>query len=91
MRPSLQYSQLRDIESDKIRERYKIEKKQVEEEEEESEDEGDSFGTKKTKEEETDDPVAREWRVLLDWYSWIGLREGPPSIFLLFTVPLIFY
>jgi hypothetical protein len=52
--------QLRDIESDKIRERYKIEKKQVEEEEE-SEDEEDSFGPKKNKEEDLDDPVARKF------------------------------
>jgi hypothetical protein len=89
MRPSLQYSQLRDIESDKIRERYKIEKKQVEEEEEESEDEGDSFGTKKTKEEETDDPVARECRVLLVWMDRV--KRGYATYFSLFNRSLIFY
>ncbi len=70
--------QLRDIESDKIRERYKIEKKQVEEEEEESEDEDDSFGPKKSKEEDTDDPVARKF-LKLPLRRWRHDAHAAPS------------
>ena len=77
--------QLRDIESDKIRERYKIEKKQVEEEEEESEDEDDSFGPKKSKEEDTDDPVARKF-LRLPLRQWRHARCSCSAIFFIYLL-----
>ena len=47
----------RDLERDSIRDKYKIEKKPVDDDEEEEEDEDDGFGAQKAP--EPDDPVAK--------------------------------